>query len=431
MNIFVPKPMAVVMGALCVFGAVASQAATPQNGGELNIVVGSKIPSYDGHIESTFGMIHPIKPFYSGLIRINPDNPSSPTDFVCDVCVGDIPEPTEGSTKYTFKIRTGITFHDGTPMTSADVKATFDKIVFPPEGIVSNRKAYFNMVGTITAPDPETLVFKLKHPSGTFIPSVAMPFNFIYSKKDLDTHGYTWHQQNINGTGAFKFVEHIQGSHVKGARNDSYHHAGKPYIRGFTALAAPKMSVRLQAIRGGRADIEFRGFPPKARDDLVKALGDKVTVQESDWNCGIIATPNHQMKPFDDPRVRRALTLAIDRHGGSKYLSEIAIVRTVGGIVFPNHPLAASISELKENIAGYSDDTEGSIAEAKALLAEAGHSDLEFTLLNRAVDQPYKVIGTWVIGQWKKIGVKVKQDVRPTTPWYASLRKNAGLRRRD
>ena len=104
MNIFVPKPMAVVMGALCVFGAVASQAATPQNGGELNIVVGSKIPSYDGHIESTFGMIHPIKPFYSGLIRVNPDNPSSPTDFVCDVCVGDIPEPTEGSTKYTFKI---------------------------------------------------------------------------------------------------------------------------------------------------------------------------------------------------------------------------------------------------------------------------------------------------------------------------------------
>ena len=234
-------------------------------------------------------------------------------------------------------------------------------------------------------------MFKLKHPSGTFIPSVAMPFNFIYSKKDLDTHGYTWHQQNINGTGAFKFVEHIQGSHVKGARNDSYHHAGKPYIRGFTALAAPKMSVRLQAIRGGRADIEFRGFPPKARDDLVKALGDKVTVQESDWNCGIIATPNHQMKPFDDPRVRRALTLAIDRHGGSKYLSEIAIVKTVGGIVFPNHPLAASMSELKENIAGYSDDTEGSIAEAKALLAEAGHSDLEFTLLNVRLTSPTRL----------------------------------------
>ena len=49
-------------------------------------------------------------------------------------------------------------------------------------------------------------------------------------------------------------------------------------------------------------------FPPKARDDLVKALGDKIKVQESDWNCVPLATPNHEVKPFDDPRVRKALT---------------------------------------------------------------------------------------------------------------------------
>ncbi len=423
MNGFAPRILAAVMGTAFVFGPGATQAETPQKGGELNIVVGSKIPSYDGHIESTFGMIHPIKPFYSSLIRVNPDNPSSPTDFVCDVCVGDVPEPTEGGTKYTFKIRTGVKFHDGTPMTSADVKATFDKIISPPEGIASNRKAYFKMVESVTTPDAETIVFKLKHPSGTFIPSIAMPFNFIYAKKDLDAHGYNWHQQNINGTGPFKFVEHVQGSHVKAARNESYHHAGKPYLDGYTALSAPKMSIRLQAIRGGRADIEFRGFPPKARDDLVAALGDKITVQESDWNCVLLVSPNHRVKPFDDPRVRKAMTLAIDRNGGSRYLSNIAIVKTVGGIVFPNHPLATPISDLKQNIAGYSDDLQGSIEQAKALLAEAGQSDLEFTLLNRAVDQPYKIVGTWLIGQWKKAGMKVDQDVRPTTPFYASLRK--------
>ena len=423
MNGFAPRILAAVMGMAFVFGPGATQAETPQKGGELNIVVGSKIPSYDGHIESTFGMIHPIKPFYSSLIRVNPDNPSSPTDFVCDVCVGDVPEPTEGGTKYTFKIRTGVKFHDGTPMTSADVKATFDKIISPPEGIASNRKAYFKMVESVTTPDAETIVFKLKHPSGTFIPSIAMPFNFIYAKKDLDAHGYNWHQQNINGTGPFKFVEHVQGSHVKAARNESYHHAGKPYLDGYMALSAPKMSIRLQAIRGGRADIEFRGFPPKARDDLVAALGDKITVQESDWNCVLLVSPNHRVKPFDDPRVRKAMTLAIDRNGGSRYLSNIAIVKTVGGIVFPNHPLATPISDLKQNIAGYSDDLQGSIEQAKALLAEAGQSDLEFTLLNRAVDQPYKIVGTWLIGQWKKAGMKVDQDVRPTTPFYASLRK--------
>ena len=238
-----------VLGATFAYSASTAKAAAPEYGGNLNIVVGSKIPSYDGHIESTFGMIHPIRPFYSLLIRENPDNPASPTDFVCDLCVGDVPKGTEGGTKYTFKIRTGVKFHDGTPLTSADIKATFDKIVNPPEGVASSRKAYFKMVESITTPDAETLVFKLKHPSGTFIPSVAMPFNFVYSKKDLDTHGFKWHQKNINGSGAFSFVEHVQGSHVKGKKYASYHNKGRPYLDSYTALAAPKKSVRLQAIR--------------------------------------------------------------------------------------------------------------------------------------------------------------------------------------
>jgi len=404
-------------------GATPTLAEEPQYGGELRVVVGSKIPSYDAHIESTFGMIHPIKPFYNTLIRINPENPSSPTDFVCDLCVGDVPEATNDGKTYTFKIREGVEFHDGTPLTAHDIKATYDKLAFPPEGIASNRKAYFKMIESVEVPDDYTVVFNLKFPSGTFIPSIAMPFNFVYAKKDLDEHGYTWHQTNINGTGPFRFVEHVQGSHVRGQKYDKYHHEGKPYLDSFVALAAPKMSVRLQSIRGGRADIEFRGFPPKARDDLVKALGDDITVQESDWNCVLIVTPNHKVKPFDDARVRRALSLAIDRWGGSQYLSQIAIVKTVGGIGFPGHPLASTPEYLENNIAGYGRDIEANRAEARRLLEEAGQSDLKFTLHNRGVDQPYKVVGTWLIDQWKQIGLDVEQWVQPSTPFYATLRK--------
>ena len=397
--------------------------AAPKKGGTLKFVVGSKIPSYDGHIESTFGMIHPIRPFYSLLIRVNPDNPASPTDFVCDVCEGGIPAPTEGHTKYTFKIRGDITFHNGQKLTSADVKATYDKIISPPKGIESNRKAFFSMVESVTAPDPKTLVFKLKYPTGAFVPALALPYNFIYSKADLDKHGYKWHQKNVNGTGAFRFVQHQPGAFVEGKRYDKYHHKGKPHLDGYRAISAPKMAIRLQAIRGDRAAIEFRGFPPKARDDLKKALGDKLTVQESDWNCNLMVTPNHKRKPFDDARVRRALTLAIDRWGGSKYLSRIAIVKTVGGVVFPKHPLAATKEELTK-IAGYWPDINKSRAEAKRLLKEAGYPNgFEFTLHNRGVDQPYKVVGTWVIDQWRKIGLKVKQWVQPSGPFYATLRK--------
>ena len=414
--------IAVVVFALALWSFAPAEAA-PKKGGTLKFVVGSKIPSYDGHIESTFGMIHPIRPFYSLLIRVNPDNPASPTDFVCDVCEGGIPAPTEGHTKYTFKIRGDISFHNGQKLTSADVKATYDKIISPPKGIESNRKAFFSMVKSVTAPDPKTLVFKLKYPTGAFVPALALPYNFIYSKADLDKHGYKWHQKNVNGTGAFRFVQHQPGAFVEGKRYDKYHHKGKPHLDGYRAISAPKMAIRLQAIRGDRAAIEFRGFPPKARDDLKKALGDKLTVQESDWNCNLMVTPNHKRKPFDDARVRRALTLAIDRWGGSKYLSRIAIVKTVGGVVFPKHPLAATKEELTK-IAGYWPDINKSRAEAKRLLKEAGYPNgFEFTLHNRGVDQPYKVVGTWVIDQWRKIGLKVKQWVQPSGPFYATLRK--------
>ncbi len=425
MKRFSPR-IAIAMGAVLAFGlgvvGPASAAETPQKGGILNFVVGSKIPSYDGHRETTFGVIHPIAPFYSVLIRVNPENPQSATDFVCDLCEGKVPTATEGGTKFTFKIRKGVKFHDGTPLTAADIKATFDKIIFPPDGIPSARKAFFKSVASVSAPSKYTVVFKLQFPSGAFIPALADPYHWVYSKKDLDEHGYKWHQKNINGSGPFIFVEHQPGSFVQGKRNPNYHHKGQPYLDGYKAISASKMAVRLQAIRGGRAAIEFRGFPPKARDDLVAALGDKITVQESDWNCALQMTPNHKRKPFDDPRVRRALSLSLDRWAGSKYLSKIAIVKTVGGVVFPNHPLAATKDELQK-IAGYWPDIEKSRAEAKRLLKEAGVPEMSFEFHNRGVDQPYKVVGTWMIDQWRRVGLKVTQRVQPSPAFYDTLRK--------
>ena len=232
-------------------GPAVAQTETPQYGGILNFVVGSKIPSYDGHMETTFGMIHPIRPFYSLLIRVNPDNPQSPTDFVCDLCEGDVPKATNNGLKYTFKIRKDVKFHDGEALTAADIKATFDKIIFPPEGIPSSRKAFYASVDSITVPDKYTVVFNLKYASGAFIPALATPYNFVYSKKDLDFYGYSWHQKNINGTGAFTFVEHKPGAYVGGKRYENYHIKGRPYLDGYKAISAPKMAIRLQAIRGG------------------------------------------------------------------------------------------------------------------------------------------------------------------------------------
>ncbi|MEK9775608.1 MAG: ABC transporter substrate-binding protein [Quisquiliibacterium sp.] len=413
---------AVVAGLALGVGASTSALAAPKKGGTLKFVVPAEPPSLDGHKETTFALVHPVRPFYSVLIRVNPDNPSSTTEFVCDVCVGQVPQPTDGGKVYTFKIRDDVKFHSGQKLTAQDVLATYQKIIFPAAGVPSARKAYFSMVESVTAPDANTVVFKLKYPSGAFIPALAVPFNWIYRKERLDKD-IRWYETNIEGSGPFIFKQREAGAFFKGERNPNYYHKGKPYLDGFEAIFAKQESLRAQAIRGNRAAIEFRGFPPKSRDDLVKALGKDITVQESDWNCVLLTTMNHKRKPWDDVRVRRALTLAIDRWGGSQYLSKIAIVKTVGGIAFPGSPLAATKAELQQ-LAGYWPDINKSRAEARRLLKEAG-VDLSKTYIfnNRAVDQPYKIVGTWLIDQWKQVGLKFEQQVLPTGPFFDMLRK--------
>ena len=132
-------------------------------------------------------------------------------------------------------------------------------------------------------------------------------------------------------------------------------------------------------------------------------------------------TPNEQKKPYDDKRVRKALTLALDRWEGSKALSRIALIKEVAGIQVPGTPFATPPAEL-EKLAGYGRDVNANRAEAKRLLKEAGAENLSFTLLNRAVPQPYEPFGIWLIDQWRQIGVTAKHDTRETSAWFQALR---------
>ena len=406
--------------AAAVASTVPATADNPKSGGTLTYMIPADAPpSLDGRRETTFATVHSAAPFYSVLVRVDPNNPASTTDFVCDLCTA-MPQPTDDGKTYTFKIRDHVKFHDGSPLAAADVAASWNAIIHPPEGVTSARESYFVMLDKVEAPDPATVVFRLKFATNAFLPALADPFAWIYKKEILDKDPH-WYEKNILGSGPFRFAGLETGQSIKGARNPDYYVEGLPYLDGFTAIYADKQAVRVDAIRADRGAMEFRGLPPSSRDQLVKELGDKIVVRESDWNCVNLVTPNHKKKPFDDARVRRALTLAVDNWHGAPALAKIANVRTVGGIVFPGSPLAATKEEL-QTIAGFWPDIEKSRTEAKRLLKEAGAEGLKFELMNRNVDQPYKYVATWLIDEWSKVGLQVTQRVLPTGPFFEGLR---------
>jgi len=391
----------------------------PRYGGELIFAVPSQPPSYDAHQEETFGVIHPVAPHYNTLLRVEP------FDRTGTKPVGDLAESwtiAKDGLTYTFKIRRGVKFHDGSDMTSRDIKASYDKIIFPPPGLKSSRRTTYQAVEAVEAPDPYTVRFRLKWPESSFLLNLASPWNFIY-KADILAKDMRWYERNVMGTGPFTFVEYVKGSHWVGKKNPNYWDKGKPYLDGYRALFISSSSAQVAAVRGERAHIQFRGFTPADRDSLKQALGDKITVQESPWDCVLMVAMNHTRKPFDDKRVRRALTLALDRYEASKNLSRIAIVRDVAGIQVPGTPWATPPAEL-EKLAGYSRDIGKSRAEAKRLLREAGVPDgFAFTFKNRGIPQPYEPIGIWLIDQWRQIGLNVKQEIVEASAYHPMLKR--------
>jgi peptide/nickel transport system substrate-binding protein len=394
------------------------QAQTPRSGGELVFPVPSEPPSYDGHREETFGLIHPFAPFYNTLLRVDPFDKGGTKPYPS--LAESWTTSADGKT-YTFKLRRGVKFHDGSEMTSKDIKASYDKIIFPPAGVGSSRKGQYAVVESIQAPDAYTVVFRLKNASGSFMASLLSPYNFIY-KADILAKDMNWHEKNVMGTGPFTFVEHVKGSHVVGKKFANYWDKGKPYLDGFRAIFIRSSSAQVAAVRGERAHIQFRGFTPADRDSLKAALGDKITVQESAWDCILMVGINHEKKPFDDKRVRRALTLALDRHQASEALSRIAIVKAVAGVQVPGTPFATPPEELNK-LAGYWTDIGKSRAEARRLLKEAGVPDgFTFTFTNRGIPMPYEPLGVWLIDQWRQIGLNVKQDVVESAAYFAAVR---------
>ena len=408
--------LALGMGGLNL-ATVQAQAQTPKRGGTLTFAISAETPHYDPHGSDTYATLHFAAPFYSTLLRFNLSKfPEVEGDLAQSWTVA------QDLMSYAFKLHPNVKFHDGTLLTSADVKATYERLRNPPQGVVSTRKATFDDIGMIETPDPTTVVFKLKNLNASMLEHFASPWNVVYSAKDL-AENPAGPRTKINGTGPFIFVEHVRGSHVSGRNNGSYFKQGLPYLDGWKGVFTLQAAAMLNALQGGQVLGEFRGISPAERDRLVQAMGDKIRIEESSWTLNLLVCFNVEKKPFDDVRVRRALCMAIDRWGGSQGLSRISTLRAVGGLIRPGSTFATPESELVK-LPGFSKDIRKSREQAKKLLADAGVPNLKFTLHNRNLAMPYTPAGIFLVDQWRQVGVEVEHKQFDTAPYLATM--NAG-----
>lgn len=396
------------------FAVSAAAAQTPQRGGVLNFGVSQDPPTYDCHATDTFAMVHAVAPFYSTLLKFDLERyPEVVGDLAREWSVSP-----DGLT-YTFRLHQNARFHDGTPLTAEDVVATYERLRNPPTGVVSLRRASFEDIDTITAPDPHTVVFRLKAPNPAMVANFASPFNCIYSAAKL-REDPRFPIQNIMGSGAFRFVEHVRGSHLAGERFAGYFREGRPFLDGFRISFIPQSAAMINALQGGQIMAEFRTVGPADRTRLEQARGNTMRFEEATWNTGLILIFNTEKPPFNDVRVRRALSIAIDRNAASQGLRRTSILRDVGAINRPGSVFAMPAAELQQ-LPGFGTDIQAARAEARRLLQEAGVANLSFALSNRSIAQPYTPAGVFLIDQWRQIGVTVEHRQMETSPYVQAL----------
>ena len=396
------------------FGLGGAAAQTPKKGGQLKFGVVAEPPNYDCHGSTTFALVHPIAPHYSLLVKF--DGKEYPK-VIPDLAESWTTSP-DGMT-WTFKIRSGVKFHDGSPLTSEDIKATYDRIIDPPAGVVSIRKAYYSDL-TVEAPDATTVVFKLKNPMAGVLEALASPFNCVYSAAKLKQNP-RYPETEIMGSGAFSFVEHVKGASWEGKRFDGYFNPEQPYLDGYKIFFVKSGGV-VTGILGDQFDAEFRGRNPSEKAQLLDKAKDNLTLHEGTWVNNLMLVFNTTRKPFDDIKVRQALTMAIDRWGGSDALSKISILKFVGGVMRPGFAMSLPEEELLK-LPGFDKDIEKSRAEARKMLEEAGVKNLKFKLLNRNVPEPYTPGGVYSVDQWRRIGVTVEHEQLETKLYQERVAK--------
>lgn len=338
-----------ITSVLLLFSTAFSQSGT------LQIAIDQSPVGLDPHVATAFSTFAVIGQIYDGLVDLN-------SDLELEPALAKSWKVSDDGLSYTFTLRKGVTFHNGRTMTSDDVVYSYDRIMAEETG--SPTASRFTQVDSVTAPDAQTVVFKLKGPFAPFLSNLT---NLTVIPKELVEEGNV--QQEAIGTGPFMLEKWVPDTYVLLRANPNYYRKGEPGVEALKFNIVPEASTRAAGLRSG--DYQFLPDVDPATAETIRGVPNVTLLETQDLAYTLMGL-NVSQPPFDDPRVREAINLAINR-------DEITQAVYFGNAV-PGGPLSPALSDWAlstDEFSCYQSDPEA----ARALLADAGQENLEFEIL--------------------------------------------------
>jgi len=367
--------------------------------------------------ESTQAVNRPMSGVFNNLVMFKQDAPqNSLRSIVPDLATGW--SWNEEGTELTFPLRQGVKWHDGKPFTAADVKCTIDLLMDNAKEKlrINPRKSWYANVAEVTTNGDYEATFHLKRPQPSFLALLATGWSPIYpchvSPRDMRKHPI--------GTGPFKFVDFKPNQSITVTRNPDYWKKGRPYLDGIEYTIIKDVSTRLLSFLSGKDDVYFGVTIPQLKD--VKSQAPEAICDVVTTNVARNLIVNRDVPPFDNPDLRRAMSLALDRQAFVGILTEGQ--GDIGGVMMPPPSgLWGMPPDLLRTLPGYDPDVEKSRAQARTLMEKLGYGPekhLAVTVSTRNL-APYRDPAVILIDQLKQIYMDGVLDPVDTTNWYPKV----------
>jgi len=404
------------LASICIAASLVGWAGpgwTQKSGGTLRIQHMDTPPSASIHEESTVSVAVPFMSIYNNLVVFDQNAPKNSLDTI----VPDLAtswETKDGGRKLVFKTRDGVKWHDGKPFSAADVACTFDLILTPEKLRRNPRSAWYGNLEKVTADSPSEVTFHLKQPQPSLLALLASGYTPIYP---CHVPAADMRRKPV-GTGPFKLADFRMNEGIKLVKNQDYWKPGRPYLDAIEFSIIADRSTRMLSFVAGKFDMTF---PSDVTVPLLKnirrdAPQAQCTMRESGVSTNLIV--NREVAPFDNPKIRRAMALTLDREAFIRILSEGE--GKMGGALLPPPEGVWGLPEEKlKGLIGYG-DVEKSREEARALMKEAGYGPdkrlkLKVSTRNIATFKDPAVI---LIDQLKQIWIDAELEIIDTSVYY-------------